>query len=631
MADIVSTSDEETDWEALYDALCDLEQDPVHLNSATRSDMERLFFLSDLQREELQEYLDRHRPMMSANELRLITSLTPATLQLLECMTVIDLPQQKDTLPSLKDIVAHGRHEVYTAVHIPFYHRKGDRSGYLGYPYRHWLRYDFSYRERIRFGIVGAQDAGEPFFAGKNAAGYDYYAPYFQLRQQRMVEQLVAGRYKLKTGMGLVTGSSFSLGKTAFTLTPGNSTLSLRPHASRSEADYFQGAAATLRLSKSWRLTLFGSYRHMDGTLNDNGTVRTLITNGYHRTTTEMDKKNNVSLTDGGGYLTMRRGRWHVGLSAVYTHLNRALQPNTGTIYRRYYAAGSNFINGSIDYGYASARLSVQGETAVCDGGALATLNAASLRLGSNWTLLGVQRFYSYRYTALHASAFSDGGHVQNESGMYLGAVWQPYRRLRIQCYADYAYFPWARYRISTASHAWDGLLHATYQTGDWTLDARYRVRMKQQDNANKTALKDVDTHRIRLSAACQQATWSCNTQADWSHTEGKSGVMLSEQLAVTGHRLQGQLVAAWFHTSGYETRLYLYERGLMNAFSNESFYGRGFRLALTGRWMLGRNLTLIAKVGLTHYNDRDIIGSGLQQIDSPTKTDLDLQARWRF
>ena len=52
----------------------------------------------------------------------------------------------------------------------------GDKNGYLGYQYKHSIRYDFTYGDKVRFGVLGAQDAGEPFLAGKNSMGYDFYS-----------------------------------------------------------------------------------------------------------------------------------------------------------------------------------------------------------------------------------------------------------------------------------------------------------------------------------------------------------------------------------------------------------------------------------------------------------------------
>ena len=95
-------------------------------------------------------------------------------------------------MASLRNIVRYGRHQLLASAQVPFYERAGDRNGYLGYRYRHWLRYDFSYAQQLRLGVVAAQDAGEPFFAAGNGAGYDYYSPYLEVRRWGRLDVLSA-------------------------------------------------------------------------------------------------------------------------------------------------------------------------------------------------------------------------------------------------------------------------------------------------------------------------------------------------------------------------------------------------------------------------------------------------------
>ena len=160
----------------------------------------------------------------------------------------------------------------------------------------------------------------------------------------------------------------------------GRQTSLLRPHASRSEADYFEGAAAKVRLSEAFSLTGFASHRAMDATLNKaDGTAATLTTNGYHRTTAEMEKKRNTHQTATGLLLNFRYEGFHAGLTAVYTHLDRSLQPNRQILYRRHYPHGKDFLNTGVCYGYTHHRVAIGGETAADGHGHVATINSVSV------------------------------------------------------------------------------------------------------------------------------------------------------------------------------------------------------------------------------------------------------------
>ena len=628
-----------------YELLEQLADHPIDLNHCTREELEQLPFLSAQQVMDVLEYLFRYGPMRSLGELRMVRSLDHPQLSLLPFFVYVsgeaDMPPD-DRFPRLDSLLHQGKHTLMGTLRIPFYERKGDQNGYLGYPYRHTLRYDMNSNNRLRWGLVAAQDAGEPFFAKENRQGYDAYSYYVQLRRLGRVDQLVMGKYKLSAGMGLVLGQSFQLGKLATLQNLGRSVQTIRPHASRSEADYFQGAATTISILPSpitphhslLTLSAFASYRPIDATLTKTGDAQTLITSGYHRTPLEMEKKGNTHIAAGGARIHYRNGGLRLGATAVFSQLDRTLQPQRQTLYRRHYAHGRHFLNMSVDYAYTHHRLSLNGETAMDGYGALATANAVSFQPSARLSMMLLQRFYSFRYTSLYGHGFGEASRTQNESGVYLGMTWNPLAHLRLQGYADYAYFPWARYQVSLSSHAWDFLLQGIWQRGRWTLLARHRSHLRQKDNEKKTALVANDSHQERFSIAYTVNAWTLKTQVDYNlvfSPNSERGWLLSQHAAWTSSRLQLSGMAALFDTNSYQSRIYVYERQLQHEFYFPTYNGRGLRLGMQGRLELSSRLRLAARLGYTNYFDRTAIGSGLQTIAHSHQTDLDVQLRWRF
>ena len=191
----------------------ELAETKINLNQTTREELEQLPFLSAQQVEAIVEYLYRYAPMRSLNELQMITSLDYDTRQLLLFFVEIGPEKAKRIWPTLPDIQQDGRHTITGTIKIPFYERKGDSDNYLGYKYRHDLRYQFNYKNRIKFGLTAAQDAGEPFFANCNKAGYDFYSYYLQIRDMGRLESLNLGMYRVQLGMGLIMNTGFHLGK----------------------------------------------------------------------------------------------------------------------------------------------------------------------------------------------------------------------------------------------------------------------------------------------------------------------------------------------------------------------------------------------------------------------------------
>ena len=624
-------------WETVQETLSELAEHPFDINTATRDDLSQLPFLTAKEVEDIIAFVNYYGPLKSAGELAMIRDLSYEKRQLLLCFIYIG-KEQEQGFPKWENILKYGTHTFMATAKIPFYERKGDQDGYLGSPYRHNLRYTFSYGNAIKAGIVGAQDAGEPFFADRNKTGYDFYSFYAMIRNMGRMKALTVGRYRASFAHGLVMNTDFSLGKIGMLANLGRSQNQLRPHASTMQANYLQGAAATVEIVKGLDATAFVSWRYIDATLNDSGLIQTIRTDGYHRTANEMEHKNNASQFSGGTHLGYFSRGFHAGLTATFSRLSSDLQPATSAIYRNYYASGNNFWNASVDYGYTGATLSVSGETATGDCGALATLNTLSWKPMQELSLMAVQRFYSKRYYSLFSESFSEGGRVQNESGIYLGANWQPMHRLQLSAYTDYAYFPWPRYQVSKASHAWDHLVQMTWMPGNWKVGMRYRLKRRETDNDDKSALVWKNEHRGRLSVDYNESGWSTHTQGDLSYckTEEQSfGWMVSQQLQLRGQWAKNKWTAtasiAYFHTDDYDSRLYTYERGMLYGFNFPMFYGEGIRYWLMVKAECTSKLMLTVKISTTNYFDRATIGTGLQQINHSAMTDLELQIRWKI
>ncbi len=624
---------EESYGEETMEQLEELAATPLNLNQTSREELEQLPFLSAQQVEGLVEYLDHYRPVRSLSELHMIKALDLLTCKLLRCFVTVGPEAPRSPWPQWKDISQYGKHTLMITGNIPFYERQGDRNGYLGYRYRHDLRYQFTYNQKIKLGLTAAQDAGEPFFSQHNKWGYDHYSYYFQLRDIGRLRELNIGMYRVQLGLGLVINTGFHLGKLATLQTMGRSTHTLKAHSSRSQAGYLQGVAATVQLSPNWQITSFASRRPLDATLNDDGTVRTLLTDGYHRTPTEIEKKHNTHETDLGTSIGWRKETLYIHANAVYTHFDRSINPQTSALYRQYAAQGSDFFNASVDYGYNNYRWGIAGETAINGRGALAAIHTLTFRPSDNWSLVALHRYYDKRYTAIHARSFCEGSSVQNEHGIYCGTTWQPSTTWQLQAFVDYAHFAWARYRVSTASDAFDTMLSARYNRKKWSLSGRYRLHIRQQDNSTHTAVINKTEHRARFGMDYTLSNqWSLSTQGDGIiyKFEGQQsrGFMVSERATWHFRKYQAHALVGWFCTDDYNSRISLYERSVAYAFGFPMYYGRGLRSALLVSAHIGKRLQASGRIGVTKYFNRSVIGSGLQQVCHSSLADLLLQIK---
>ncbi len=114
---------------------------------------------------------------------------------------------------------------------------------------------------------------------------------------------------------------------------------------------------------------------------------------------------------------------------------------------------------------------------------------------------------------------------------------------------------------------------------------------------------------------------------------ESSKGFLISQSVGYRPENspLQGDINMAWFQTDDYDTRLSAYERNILYAFYIPTFYGKGLRLAATLRWNILSRLAFYAKFGLSHYTDRDEVGTDLEAINGSTRMDVNALLRWKF
>ncbi len=623
--------DVEQAMEEMYDMLCDIHENPINMNTATREELERLPFLRPKQVEAICEHLYLYKGMRTLAEFHLIPTIDYECRKLIGLFVYIG-KRKDDGFPEIKNIVKYGRHKLTTMAKLPLYDRSGDRNGYLGYKYKHWMRYDFTYHDNVRLGFVASQDAGEPFFANVNKRGYDYYSAYLQLKGLGRVENLIVGRYRPSFGKGLVVSSQWVMGDGVWRTDRG-----FKVHSSRMTADYLQGVAATVDVGKQIDLSAFVSWRNMDATLNADGTVATILNNGYHRTPAEIARKNNLNETVGGVNVSLDGDFYRLGLTAMYSHYSRRLAPNTNKAYRRHYATGSDFVNVGLDYSVRRGDFLFEGETAMDRNGALATVNILSATIFYDFDVRLHHRFYSHKYNALRGKSVIGGGKVNNDNGVGASVTWQHSDKWKFVACTEYVYHYWPTYQASQSSWETTNMLSAVFTPSEeWTISGRYRFRIRQQDGETKRQLTEKTDHRLRLSAAYNGTSrWSGKTQADMivtSKTRTDRGIMLSQDISykpLTGNKSPLTVSAGfkYFHTDAFAASLYAYEPGLPYSFSMPAYYGHGIRYSLTAKANVGKWLQLGAKIGTTNYFNRSTIGSGLQAIDASSMTDVELQA----
>jgi hypothetical protein len=82
------------------------------------------------------------------------------------------------------------------------------------------------------------------------------------------------------------------------------------------------------------------------------------------------------------------------------------------------------------------------------------------------------------------------------------------------------------------------------------------------------------------------------------------------------------------FDTDSYDSRIYSYESNALNVFSIPAFYYKGSRAYVLIRYTFCKNIDFWLKYGSSLYVQRKTIGTGLEEIEGNSKSDLTFQLR---
>ena len=641
---------DEAEIENMYQELLFIESNPINLNTVSSAELERFPLISHNQAVSLSQFLERNRPIYTVYELRNVPLFDYKTVELILPFFYVGELNKKNL--SLHKIISNGLHEFVNRFDKTLTQRAGfgeftdsilqkyPNRKYQGEDFYTSMKYSFSYHDKIQVGVVSEKDPGEPFWKKKYSKGYDHYGFHFLLRDVGNLKTLAMGDFRLSFGQGLVLNNNFVVSKSWVTNNIIKRTQQPKRHFSTAEYGFFRGVASVYQINKV-AVTAFFSNKQFDSNLSNNGDITSFKTDGYHRTISEIEKKNNTRERVVGANINWRKNYLQIGGSAIYHKYNRILNPSLQN-YNLFYLRDSSNYNLSLDYSYRFSKLSVAGETAIAANGAVATLNVLQYNPSYLYSFSLQHRYLPASYNALHARVFSENSRVQNENGLYFGATLQPYRRISITSYVDIFYFPWLKYLVDAPSKGMDAYFLGSYNINSYSdFEIRYKFKQKEQNTDSPYGGKEVLpflSQKIRLRYNIEKKTgFSFRTSFDLSlydepNSRKESGYMVSQNVGYKGsNKFQGDVFVGYFNSDSYASRLYSYERNILSTFYMPSFYGEGVRIALQGRFNIFSRLSISAKLGYSRYFDRAVIGSGTEAISGNKRIDLYTLLRWRL
>jgi hypothetical protein len=523
------------------------------------------------------------------------------------------------------------------------YKRPDTLGGYLGSPVKYYQRFRFT-SNHLSVNLTQNKNPGEPL---SSPAGFDYNSWHVALRDLGGLQTVVIGDYSVAFGQGLLLWSGGAFGKGRDVIRgPSKNERGIRPYTSAQQAVGFRGIAAAY--GNRVQMTGFYSNRQRTATVADEeaGLVNFPTESGFHRTINEQNRRNNLGQETLGGRLRMQVPFGFLGISAFRNRFDREIVRGNQP-WQSYNFAGTQLSGYSADYRLLMSNAILFGEAAYTDNGGYGVLAGSEFNLGSETDLLFVYRYYEPEFQAFFGSGFGEqSGRPRNEEGFYMGIIHAISSQFRISGYFDQFRFPAPRFqtRQATSGYDWLGLIE---YTPNRKLNIYALFRFKVRDEEYKTT--DELGRNLRLldenkrTGARFQADYQVHprvrlrTRFDMVRARaavsdpGRGYLVFQDiRLQATQH-LRIDARVTMFDTDDFESRVFQFENDLLYVLSNTMLFDQGQRMYAVLYYQVSDWLDIWMKAATTIYENRNVIGSGLTQIDGNRHSDIGVQARIRF
>jgi hypothetical protein len=637
-----------SDPEGYIQMLQDLAMNPVDLNTADMNGLLKIPAINDRIARSIITYRDHIKPFESVKEVQNVKGIGKITYQKIKPFITIGSSRNfRKIMVRDPHYWTYKGHLVYinrlrTILQKPLGYRNiSQRTHYAGNRMKYYQKIAWQ-SPHLSLHITQQKDAGEKM-DGK--LGFDYTSFSLALRNNKRLHEIVIGDYSLSFGQGLLLWNGFGFGKGSSVVDgPVRYGRGLHSYGSSDENHFLRGIALTY--GKKLQTTFFQSRRNLSASLIAGDTVRDPSMTGLYRTPTELKRRYNTGTNLVGTHITYNTQLGAVGLTGYIMSFNRYIDAGS-SIYQHYDFHGMRLSGLSIDYRYLIHNFSFFGELARSGNSALALLSGMKFPVSQQTDLVFLYRNYSKSFWSFYGSAFGEqSGPPQNEEGFYVGIRHNFTQRLSAGMYFDQYHFPFARYRVSEPSVGYDWLGFIKYNRQDnLTLSLLGKYEQKQQDVKSVDGFGRDIVHlgwhkrgslRLQLGYSAGKIirlqTRVEGVRSRVSGSKADFGFLISQDVRwqiSPQLRLQGRIMT--FDTDSYDARIYEYENDLLYVMSTPSFSGKGERRYIVMKYSPFHYLTIYARYDVTVFENKQTIGSGLDQIPGNKRSHVGVEMRLRF
>lgn len=632
---LTEEASEETDNSELFDRFEYLINNPVDINKADITELLRIPLVDIYTANLILNHRSRFGSFYSVQELYAIKDLSKEVINnLLPFITVTAKPFQispeepvrKDYVPSFKNIQFSLRSRVINDLQ----NRKGflDEK-YTGTKLKSYNRLLIRHGNNYQLGVLTDKDPGEKSYT-------DFVSYHLFARDVGILNAFALGDYLLEFGQGLALWSQYAIAKSTDALYPAKKNArGVRPYTSSTEVNFLRGAASTIQFERI-SLTAFYSRNKFDASIDTlTGLITSRPEDGYHRTESELLRKNSATEELFGGVIMYKPFKaLDIGFLGYNIKLSNPIEPSA-----TFALNGNEFRYYSFFYDAVYSGLNIFGEFAY-DQTSVASINGLQFSVTRNFSLITAFRNYPAIYKNYRGSGFGErAGATSNEVGFYTGFRWRiPFGILNF--YYDQFKYPYRTYTNVSPSDG-DEILAELISKPFKNTETKFRYKYENKDVTQTfNDLRQV-TKRLRQAFRFEVThTMSRNlrlrSRAEYNYFNINSislkedGYLFFQDVRYNPNPdlvFYGRVI--FFKTDSFNSAVYEYENDLTGVMTNLAMYGEGLRWYFMVRYKLLKMLTISFKYSETYKPKEKTLSSGnniiLNNLDNRISFQLDM------
>ncbi len=655
-------SEEELDFTDLLDQLNYLQKHPINLNRTNYDELKQIFFLTDIQINNLLDHIKKNGKLATIYELQTIDGFTPDVIEKISPYIRVAEDVKGATL-SLKEILNNSKGEFFLREQRYLEEQKGyspisdsalqknPNSRYLGSPNRIYTKFRLKYYNNISLGFTAEKDPGEEFFKGTQKNGFDFYSAHLFIKDMWKFKALAIGDYLAQFGQGLTLWTGLSFGKSSDAILIKKFAPGLKASTSSDENRFMRGVATTVGIGL-FEVTGFYSNKKLDANVkNQEDTlavedffVSSFDESGIHATPSELNNKDAVGETIYGGRFAYKTDRINIGSTLVKYLYDYPIQKTIKPYNQFEFNGKENTVIG-LDYNYVFRNINFFGEVARSENGGMAFLNGLIVSVDPNVTFSILHRDYAKDFQNYYTAGFAEGSNTYNERGLYIGLETKFSPQWILKSYVDNFWFPWLKSSVLAPSKGVEYLSELLYKPSKQVyMSGRAKIERKQENNTAETNtmiyyLQDKVKQNYRYSIS-YQVTPTLTLKNRFEYVRYEKGdakpsdgylIYQDANYKPKNFPLSFNMRYAIFNTDSYDAALYAFESDVLYAYSVPSYYYKGSRAYIVVRCHVSRNLDFWIRYARTYYTNKDVIGSGLTEIQGNHKSEIKAQLRFKF